>query len=105
VGNLGKLHNDLQACRSPSVVRVVKSRGRRWAGHVARSGETRSADSILVGELSGKRPLARPRRCEHTIKTHFREAGWEVDRTSSGSCPVAGFGVRNVKPCVALPQC
>jgi hypothetical protein len=34
----------------------------RWAGHVARTGDTRNAYSILVGKPEGKRPLRRPRR-------------------------------------------
>jgi hypothetical protein len=34
----------------------------RWAGHVARMGETRNAYRILVGRPEGKRPLGRPRR-------------------------------------------
>jgi hypothetical protein len=41
---------------------MIKSRRMRWAGHVARMGETRNAHSILVGKPEGKRPLRRPRR-------------------------------------------
>jgi hypothetical protein len=55
-----KLHNeelhDLYS--SPSIIRVMKSRRMRWAGHVARMGEKRNACKFLVG----KRPLGRPRR-------------------------------------------
>jgi hypothetical protein len=43
---------------SPSIIRMMKSRIMRWAGHVARMGEKRNAYRILVG----KRPLGRPRR-------------------------------------------
>jgi hypothetical protein len=41
---------------------MIKSRKMRWAGHVARIGETRDAYRILVGKPEGKRPLGRPRR-------------------------------------------
>ena len=47
---------------SPNVVRVIKSRRMRWAGHVARMGEERGAYRVLVGKTDGKRPLGRPRR-------------------------------------------
>ena len=48
--------------RSPNIVRVIKSRRFRWAGHVARMEEDRSAFKILTGKSTGKRPLGRPRR-------------------------------------------
>jgi hypothetical protein len=44
------------------IIRVVKSRRMRWAGHVARMREKRNAYRILVGKPEGKRPLGRPRR-------------------------------------------
>jgi hypothetical protein len=47
---------------SPSIIRIIKSRRMRWAGHVARIGEKRSAYRLLVGKPEGKRPLGRPRR-------------------------------------------
>jgi hypothetical protein len=46
----------------PNVIRIIKSRRIRWAGHVARIGEKRNAYSLLVGKSEGKRPLGRPRR-------------------------------------------
>ena len=46
----------------PNIVRVVKSRRMRWAGHVARMGEGRGVHRVLVGKPEGKRPLGRPRR-------------------------------------------
>ena len=52
--------NDLYS--SPNIVRVIKSRRMRWAGHVARMGEERGASRVLVGKPEGKRPLGRPRR-------------------------------------------
>ena len=47
---------------SPNIVRVIKSRRMRWAGHVARMGEEREVYRVLVGKTEGKRPLGRPRR-------------------------------------------
>jgi hypothetical protein len=45
---------------SPNIIRMIKSRRMRWAGHVARMG--RSTYRILVGKPEGKRPLGRQRR-------------------------------------------
>jgi len=57
-------------------VRVVKSRRMRWAGHVARMGEDRGVQRVLVGEPEGKRPLGRPRRrWEDNIKMDLQEVG------------------------------
>jgi hypothetical protein len=47
---------------SPSIVRVIKARRMRWAGHVAFMGEVKGAYNILVGRPEGRRPLGRPRR-------------------------------------------
>jgi hypothetical protein len=59
---------------SPGIVRVIKARRMRWAGHVARMGEVRGAYSILVGRPEGRRPLGRPRRrWEDNIKMDLRE--------------------------------
>ena len=48
--------------RSPNIVRVIKSRRLRWADHVVRMEEGKSAFKILTCKPSGKRPLGRPRR-------------------------------------------
>ena len=57
-------------------MRVVKSRGMRWAGHVARMGEDRGVHRALVGKPEGKRPLGRPRRrWEDNIKMDLQEVG------------------------------
>jgi hypothetical protein len=47
---------------SPSIIRIIKVRRMRWAGHVARMGEKRNVYMLLVGKPEGRRPLARPRR-------------------------------------------
>jgi hypothetical protein len=66
---------------SPSIVRVIKARRMRWAGHVARMGEVRGAYNILVGKPEGRRQLGRPRRrWEDDIKMDLRETGFgDVD--------------------------
>jgi hypothetical protein len=55
----GKLHN---LYSSPDIVRQIKSRRMRWAGHVARMGEGRNVYRVLMGNREGKRPLGRPGR-------------------------------------------
>jgi hypothetical protein len=58
------------------IVRVVKSRRMRRAGHVARMGEERGVHRVLVGKPEGKRPLGRPRRrWEDYIKMDVEEVG------------------------------
>jgi hypothetical protein len=44
------------------IIRIIKSKRMRWAGHVARMGEKRNAYGLLMGTPEGKRPLGRPRR-------------------------------------------
>jgi len=66
--------NDLYS--SPNIVRVIKSRRMRWAGHVARMGEERGVYRVLVGKLEGRRPLGRPRRrWVDNIRTDLQEVG------------------------------
>ena len=60
----------------PNIVRVVKSRRMRWAGHVARMGQGSGMYRVLVGKPEGKRPLGRPRRrWEDNIKMDIEEVG------------------------------
>jgi hypothetical protein len=47
---------------SSNIIRQIKSRRMRWAGHVARMGEERKLYKVSVGKPEGKRPLGRPRR-------------------------------------------
>jgi len=77
-GEWRRLHNenfnDLYS--SPNIVRVIKSRRMRWAGHVARMGEESGVYRILVGKPDGRRPLVRPRRrWVDNIKLDLQEVG------------------------------
>jgi hypothetical protein len=62
-GEWRKLHNqELHLLySSPNIIKQIKSRGMRWAGHVARMGEERKVYRVSVGKPEGKRPLGRPR--------------------------------------------
>ncbi|KAJ4429209.1 hypothetical protein ANN_26212 [Periplaneta americana] len=76
-GEWRKLHNaELQALYlSPDIIRNIKSRRLRWAGHVARMGESRNAYRVLVGRPEGKRPFGKPRRrWEDNIKMGLMES-------------------------------
>jgi hypothetical protein len=77
-GEWRKLHNeelnDLYSLLN--IVRMVKSRRMRWAGHVARMGEDRGVHRVLVGKPEGKSPLGSPRRrWEDNIKMDLQEVG------------------------------
>ena len=61
---------------SPNIVRVIKSRRMRWAGHVARMGEERGVYRFLVWKPDGKKPLGRPRRrWVDNIRMDLQEVG------------------------------
>jgi len=80
-GEWRKLHNeelhDLYS--SPNIIRVIKSRRMRWAGHVARMGEKRSLFRVLVGKSEGKGPLERPRhRWKDNIILDFQDVKWGI---------------------------
>ena len=62
-GEWRKLHNaELHALySSPNIIRSLKSRRLRWAGHVELMDQSRNAYRVLVGKREGKRPLGRPR--------------------------------------------
>jgi len=88
-GEWRKLHNEElnDFYSSPNIVRVIKSRRMRWAGHVAHMGEGRGIYRVLVGKLEVNRPLGRPRRrWEDNIKMDIQEVGCGVglDRAGSG---------------------
>jgi hypothetical protein len=82
-GEWKKLHNEelRDLYSSPSIIRIIKSRRMRWAGHVARMGEKSNAYKLLVGKPEGKRPLGRPRlRWVDNIMIDLGEVGWgDVD--------------------------
>ena len=64
-------NNNRQYYSSPNII------GARWAGHLARIGETRSAYMVLVGKSEGKIPLGRSRcRWEGNSKMDIQEVGW-----------------------------
>jgi hypothetical protein len=77
------LHNEelRDLYSSTSIIRIIKSRRMRWAGHVARIGAKRNAYRLLVGKPEGKKPLGRPRRrWVDNIKMDLGEVGWgDVD--------------------------
>ena len=78
MGEWRRLHNeelnDLYS--SPIIVRVIKSRRMRWAGHVARMGEEREVYRVLLGKPEGRRPMGRPRRrWVDNIRMDFQEVG------------------------------
>jgi hypothetical protein len=77
-GEWRKLHNeelnDLYC--SHNIVRVIKSRRMRWAGHVACLGDRRGVYMVLVGKPERKRSLGRlRRRWEENIKMNLQEVG------------------------------
>jgi hypothetical protein len=77
-GEWRRLHNeelnDLYC--PPNIVRVIKWRRMRWAGHVERMGEERGVYKVLVGKPEGRRPLGRPRRrWVDNIKMEVQEVG------------------------------
>jgi hypothetical protein len=74
-GEWRKMHNwELHNLySSPDIIRQVKSRRMRWAGHVAHMGEGRNVYRVLMGKPKGKRPLEKPRhRWEDGIKMDLR---------------------------------
>jgi hypothetical protein len=77
-GEWRRLHNEElhNFYSSPNIVTVIKSRKLRWAGHLARMEEGRSASKILTGKPTGKRHLGKPRRrWEDNIRVDLEEIG------------------------------
>jgi hypothetical protein len=76
-GEWRRLHNeelnDLYC--STNIVRVIKSRRMRWAGHVACMGEERGVYRVLVGKQEGKRTLGRSRCRWVDIRMDLQEVG------------------------------
>jgi hypothetical protein len=87
-GEWRKLHDEElhNLYSSPDIIRQIKSKRMRWAGHVARIGEKRKLYKVLVGKSEGKRPLGRPRRrWEDGIRIDLREIDWGCGLDSTGS--------------------
>jgi hypothetical protein len=87
VEDLEKLRNEefRKLYSSPDVFRAMKSRRKRWPGHVARMGELRNAYKILAGKPEGKRPLGKPRsRWNDNIRLYLGEKLWLRLRTAGG---------------------
>ena len=77
-GDWRRLHNEElnDLYTSPNIMRVIKSRRMRWAGHVAHIGEERGVRRVLVGKPVGGRPLGRPRRrWVDNIRMDLQEVG------------------------------
>ena len=76
-GEWRRLHNEKlnDLYGSPNIVRGIKWRRMRWAGHVALMGEKRGVYRVVVGKQEGKRPLGRPRRRWVNIRMDLREVG------------------------------
>jgi hypothetical protein len=96
--NSGELH---KLYSSPDIIRQMKSRRMRWAGHVARMGEGRNVYRVLVGKPEGRRQLGRlRRRWEDGIRVDLRGIGcrdvWDSPCLEWG--PVAGSSVCDDKP-------
>jgi hypothetical protein len=88
-----KLHNGqlYNLYSSPDVIRQVKSRRIRWAGHVACLGEKRKVYKVLVRKPKGKRPNERQRHIwEDGIRMDLRENGWGGCAADS---PGSGYGL------------
>jgi hypothetical protein len=59
---------------SPNIIRQVKSKRMKWAGHVARMGELTKVYKVSVGNPERKSPLGRPRRrWEDEFRMDLRE--------------------------------
>jgi len=80
---------------SSNIVRVIKSRRMRWAGHVARLGEEKGMYRVLAGKPEGSRPLGRPsRRWVYNIRLDLQEVacgymdwmGLTQDRQVADAC-------------------
>jgi hypothetical protein len=86
-GEWRKLHNEELNIfySSPDIIRQIKSRRMRWAGHVARMVEERKLYKVSVGKPEGKRPLRRPRRTgSEWILGRLAWGGGGLDSTGSG---------------------
>jgi hypothetical protein len=78
-GEWSKLHSEELHIlyHSLNIIKQIKSRRMRRAGHVARMGEERNVQKVLMGKPEGERTLGRPRcKWEDGIRMDLREIGW-----------------------------
>ena len=78
-GGWRKLHNEelSDLYTKPNIIRLIKSRRTRWAGHVASKGKRKVLYRVLVETAEGQRPLGRPRRrWEDNIRMDLQEMGY-----------------------------
>jgi hypothetical protein len=69
---------------SPSIIRMTRSRRMRWAGHISRMEEERTACRIFVENPEGKRPLGRPR-CRWVGEIGWDDMAWiDLAQNTSG---------------------
>jgi hypothetical protein len=92
-GKWWRLHNeelnDLYS--SPNIVRVIKWRRMRWAGHVARMGEERGVYRFMLGKPEGRRPMGRPR-CRWWRIIGWTSRRWVVGLWTGLGWPRIGTG-------------
>ena len=77
---------------SPNIIRVIKSRRLKWAGHIESMGASKGAYEILVGKPDVRKALGRQtHRLDNIIKMDLREVelGHRLDRSGSGQGQVA----------------
>ena len=77
-GEWRKLHNKelIYLYSTPNIIRVIKSRRMRWAGHVALTWERRGTYRVSVEKPEGKRPFGKPRqRRQDNVKMDLQEMG------------------------------
>jgi hypothetical protein len=75
-----ELHN---LYSSPDIIRQVKSRPMRWAGHVACMGEDRKVYKVLVGKPEGERDHSKDQRVGGKMGSKWILGGGGLDSTSS----------------------
>jgi hypothetical protein len=76
-GGWRKLHEDFHHFHSSTnIIKMIKSRTIRWAGHVATMGKVRNAHKLFVGKPEGKKLLLiRRRKSDDNIEIDLRETG------------------------------
>jgi hypothetical protein len=81
-GETRRLHNEEfhNLYCSPNIIRLIKSRRIKWAGHIACMKNRRGAYRIWMGKPDGRKPRERPRlRWDNNIEMDPQEAWWGMD--------------------------